>query len=841
LLAVNNSGVTSSATVASGGVETISSGGSAISTTILSGGSDIVSSGGSAVGTLLSGGTETVFGSASGTVLDASAVQIVASGGVAISTVIDATDSQIVQNGGIASSTHVLASGSMIIESGGSGFFTRIDAGGQETVQAGGLEEFGTAFGTIDLFGTAFFETVSGGTLTVESGGSANTTLLSAGSVETVSAGGLDFDTVIYGSAVQHVLGSGSVHGVTNLDEVSSGGTQLVENGGLAGSTRIDSGGVQVVESGGEASSSFIFSSGVESALAGGFDTGTIISNGGVQQLFTTGVGEHIGSAGLQLVESGGSATNVLIAPGGSQFVLSGGAATSTTVESGGTEIVSAGGSDFTASLFGFQDVFGLASGAIVFSGGLQTVENGGTAIGTVLDDHDSQVVNSGGTVSGTVIGATDSEIVESGGTTVSTIISGGTLDVHAGAIVSGGITFQGTGGTYEIEGTAIPGATVSGFVSGDFIDLASIPFDSGGHADLTSGNVLDITENGSSFQIQLDPDQNFAGDFFHLSHDLSEGTLVTEDTTPCYCRGTLILTPKGEVPVEALQIGDRVVTLSGKARPIVWIRRRSYSGQFVIGREDVLPVCITAGAIADNVPRRDLWISPNHALYLEGVLIEAKDLVNGVSVYQAEAVETVEYFHLELDSHDVILAEGAAAETYIDDDNRGLFHNAQEYWAAHPDEVRGPARYCAPRHEEGFEVERARRLLAERAGIAAPAERTGESRLRGHVDTIGRRQIVGWAYDEAAPEAPVCLDIYAGDRLIGQAVANRYREDLERAGIGTGRHGFQFTPPKGLAFAPGAVSVRRARDGAALSLSWPLEQKLTRRMRRAGHKASSA
>jgi hypothetical protein len=259
------------------------------------------------------------------------------------------------------------------------------------------------------------------------------------------------------------------------------------------------------------------------------------------------------------------------------------------------------------------------------------------------------------------------------------------------------------------------------------------------------------------------------------------------------------------------------------------------------MGREDVLPVCVKAGALGEGVPRRDLWVSPNHALYLEGVLIEAKDLVNGVSVYQAAEIETVEYFHLELETHDVILAEGMAAESYIDDDNRGLFHNAPEYWAAHPDQAGEPAQYCAPRREEGFEVARARLRIAERAGLAMPAEAMPESLFVGHVDAIGKRRIAGWAWDRATPEAPVCLGIYAGDRLIAQVVANRYREDLEAAGIGDGRHGFEFTPPKGLGFAPGAVTVRRSRDGAALTPSHALERQFARQMRRTGRKASGS
>ena len=74
------------------------------------------------------------------------------------------------------------------------------------------------------------------------------------------------------------------------------------------------------------------------------------------------------------------------------------------------------------------------------------------------------------------------------------------------------------------------------------------------------------------------------------------------------------------------------------------------------MGRKDILPICIKAGALDDNVPHRDLWISPHHAMFFagydgDGVLIEAKDLVNGVTIVQAERVENVEYFHVELEA----------------------------------------------------------------------------------------------------------------------------------------------------------------------------------------------
>ncbi len=293
-----------------------------------------------------------------------------------------------------------------------------------------------------------------------------------------------------------------------------------------------------------------------------------------------------------------------------------------------------------------------------------------------------------------------------------------------------------------------------------------------------------------------------------------------TLDVTPCYCPGTLIRTPRGQKKVEKLKIGDKVMTASGEARPIKWIGRRSYSGRFVMGRKNVLPVCIKAGALEDNVPKRDLWISPNHAMYLDGVLIEAKDLVNGGSIVQAESAESIEYYHVELDTHDVLIAEGALAESYIDDDNRLLFHNAHEYREKYPDQVIGPAQYYAPRCDSGYELETVRQRVALRAGLVTSDVAPPIGNLRGFVDRITRECVSGWAQSLDHPEAPVCLDVVAGGLLLGQVLASGYREDLKQAGMGSGHHSFEFVLPPEIVVAADEIEVRRSLDGTALELT---------------------
>ncbi|MGO9698725.1 MAG: Hint domain-containing protein [Xanthobacteraceae bacterium] len=532
------------------------------------------------------------------------------------------------------------------------------------------------------------------------------------------------------------------------------------------------------------------------------------------------------------------------------------------TFSPGGTETVSGVIADMTGSNdpsheTGAGSVKMIGPGTLVLSGdntytGTTDVENG-TVLIDGFNGNSAVTVGNGGTLGGT--GTAGVVTVESGGTfapgdpsmfTVAslTLNSGAAFDEQIGG------TAPGTGGAGGYDQTVVEsGGTISLGDATLNVSLVNSFTPSMGDSFTIINNETGSPVSGTFAGLAQDATFNVDGDLFQISYDGGGGqdvTLTDEGTAPCYCPGTLIRTACGNKRVEKLQIGDEVMTASGIARLVKWIGRRSYLGRFVMGRKDILPVCIKAGALDDNVPKRDLWISPNHAMYFEdtnvgGVLIEAKDLVNGASIMQAESVEQIEYFHIELETHDVIVAEGALAESYIDDDNRLLFQNAREYRMLYPAVATSTiARYCAPRLDEGYVVEAIRQRIAARAGLESGDDVSRAGEVRGNVDLVSPHLIEGWAQNVEHPEAPVCLDIFAGGRLIGQVLANRYRDDLERAGMGSGHHSFVFIPRDGVAFATDAVEVRRSLDGVALEMTidpWRTLRQTTSR----GHERVSA
>jgi len=216
-------------------------------------------------------------------------------------------------------------------------------------------------------------------------------------------------------------------------------------------------------------------------------------------------------------------------------------------------------------------------------------------------------------------------------------------------------------------------------------------------------------------------------GDGHHFLFSRSEFEVdreITIDVTPfpaCFLAGTLIATPTGERPVESLAIGDLVTTPDGTARPVRWIGRQVVVAVFAEPLHD-FPVRIAAGALADGLPSRDLFVSPDHALLLDGLLVQAGALVNGVTITRVrEPAPHFTYFHIELEDHALVLAEGQPAETFVDNASRRRFDNWAEYEAlAEPAAVQKPE-IALPRIKSARQLpQRLRARLAARAAAAA-------------------------------------------------------------------------------------------------------------------------
>jgi hypothetical protein len=168
---------------------------------------------------------------------------------------------------------------------------------------------------------------------------------------------------------------------------------------------------------------------------------------------------------------------------------------------------------------------------------------------------------------------------------------------------------------------------------------------------------------------------------------------------TACFAAGTLIATEDGDVPVECLQVGQRVRSvLRGGSAPVVWIGYRQVACDQHPRPDRVWPVCVRAGAFGPRMPARDLFLSPDHAVFVEGVLIPVRHLVNGSTVRQVP-VESITYYHVELDTHDVLLAEGLPAESFLNGGDRSAFSNGGPVVQMHPEfnVLTWEAEGCAP------------------------------------------------------------------------------------------------------------------------------------------------
>ena len=202
-----------------------------------------------------------------------------------------------------------------------------------------------------------------------------------------------------------------------------------------------------------------------------------------------------------------------------------------------------------------------------------------------------------------------------------------------------------------------------------------------------------------------------------------------------CFLRGTAIRTATGEVPIETLRIGDLVETVDGRSVAIKWIGRQHYRRSAPSWHESVVPIRVARGALGHAMPHRDLYLSANHALLIDGVLIRVKELVNGTSIVAAlpDQHETLDYYNIVLDTHEAILAEGAPVESYLQrESNYEAFDNFVEYTRLYPDRAQHTMTPVAPivGYEGGWEHLKALLVLSV-SGLVAVRDPIVEARKR--------------------------------------------------------------------------------------------------------------
>ena len=149
-----------------------------------------------------------------------------------------------------------------------------------------------------------------------------------------------------------------------------------------------------------------------------------------------------------------------------------------------------------------------------------------------------------------------------------------------------------------------------------------------------------------------------------------------------CFLEGTEVSTPKGPVKIEDLAPGDDVLTHDNRSVPGKWVGRQTVRTRFRMP-DRVRPVRIAVGALGEGTPVRDLYVTPDHALFMDGYLINASALVTGTSIRYAplsQFGESYVVYHIETEDHEVSVAEGVFAETFIDYGTRSAFDNYAEY-----------------------------------------------------------------------------------------------------------------------------------------------------------------
>ncbi|GFE94377.1 Hint domain-containing protein [Acetobacter persici] len=389
----------------------------------------------------------------------------------------------------------------------------------------------------------------------------------------------------------------------------------------------------------------------------------------GLVQLLGSGYVLTPGSGDFTVLISALSAQTFVSTPGATgNFTIGAGAAEISTYYIGGTSSISGLANLVTGSTInvvgGHATLTGTGGSALVgaLNGSTVNIEYGGTlntgaALASVLEGSTVSFGTGGGTI-----------IINGGGTAIS-LLSSGSLAAT---------TFQNydpTKDTIELQNTTQP------------VDHYSI--ENGGLFGTSSSEKIIRLYGANNQQIAeyaVSPatgvalnngNYNVNGDNNPLEITYSNGNTYIG---ACFLAGSMISTPKGDVAVEDIKLGDEVMTFDWKSgqnsvRPVVWTGKTHVNVRQGVS-EDMsgYPIRVLKDAIADGVPYKDMLITAEHGLFFDGKFVPARMLVNGRSIFYDKSITSYDYYHIETEQHSVITADGMLTESYLDTGNRHTF-----------------------------------------------------------------------------------------------------------------------------------------------------------------------
>lgn len=470
-------------------------------------------------------------------------------------------------------------------------------------------------------------------------------------------------------------------------------------------------------------------------------DDNIVITSGDAQFVNTMLPGAETGTHAATVLLQGG--TIDMINSSGSAGVLSNTLVEATNTVAATATLTSTGGSvnsgtidaDANATLtFSITSADATNAGVMeALNGGALRIEGGAGATFT----NTGAVIADGGqiTIAATLGAGPAQWIIGDAGAGL-----GGLMELNSPATSADTFNFLDTAGTLQLDQVATFAGSLLEFGSGDEVGLGAVNVgaivvtptgnanqetmaleNSGGTIITTITQVPFGNDLFAPGTFTVNPTTGVAGDFTFTSMGGDEVMTGSPSEVACFAAGTRIATAEGNIAVEKLRVGDRVLTVTGiEPTPIVWIGRRTIDCTRHPMPRQVWPVRIAAGALGRGQPSRDVLLSPDHAIYACGVLIPVKYLIDGVNIVQV-AVPMVTYYHIELPRHDVMLAEGLAAESYLAGADLGMFSRPGAPMALYPDLTSRvwEAEGCAPLVVTGPAVEATRRRVGRRRNAA--------------------------------------------------------------------------------------------------------------------------